>query len=241
MVFHSVNKWMSEAAAKIPDSENAAVFMRHSERYTDPVDGNYDNLLLTPNGIKMANETGASLDRQIRFLRCSPIERCRQTICETIRTVQKEYTKNIHYDSDGNPLIKEITEFKELLGDPSPIECGGVGWFEYFHYLQEHDINATRGISLESEAKRILDTFFEETLDLKENISTVQNSKTLDLVCSHDGHVVILASALFNLKTETVWTEQWCSYAEGIFFYGNRKDFTAMWRNQTKRFKNFLL
>ncbi|MBO4319110.1 MAG: histidine phosphatase family protein, partial [Treponema sp.] len=85
------NEWMTKAASELPDDKSAVLFMRHCERYTDPPDGDYSKLLLNPNGIKMANDIGASINRKIRLLRSSPIERCKQTIREIIKFVPQEY------------------------------------------------------------------------------------------------------------------------------------------------------
>lgn len=222
---------MTEAAARIPAGVPAVLFMRHAERYSNPPDGDYSRLLLTPAGIQAANAIGASVDRRLGVLRSSPVERCRQTLREIVRCVPPQFAP------EGD--IRTCPEFCELLGDPSPREEGGVGWYEYFHYLQLHDTAGSRGITLEAEAGRILDAIFRET-DSNGDGGSGKAADALSLICSHDGQVVILASALFGLKTGTAWSEAWCRFAEGIFFWGRRDDFTALWRGQERRFRNFL-
>ncbi|HBG66266.1 MAG TPA: hypothetical protein DDW78_07325 [Treponema sp.] len=222
MTFASRNPWMTAAAAEIPDGIPAVLFMRHEERYGNPPDGDYSKLLLTPEGVRSANATGASIDRKLGVLRSSCVGRCKQTLQEIVRSVPAPFAP------DGQ--IAECREFSELLGDPRPKEEGGIGWYEYYNYLQLHDAAATRGVTLEAEAGRILDALFRETA----------GSRGLSIACSHDGHVVILASALFGLRTGTTWSEEWCHYAEGLFFYGERDDFTALWRGQKKRFRGGL-
>lgn len=231
------NEWMTKAASEIPDDQSAVLFMRHCERYTDPPDGDYSKLLLTPNGIKMANDIGTSINRKIRLLRSSPIERCKQTIREVIKFIPPEFAPT------KDTEIKTSKDFFELLGNPSPKESGGVGWFEYFHYLQEHDVEAAQGISLEAETKHILDAIFAETLDSREAASYTDDSSTtapLDLICSHDCHVIVLASALFDHKTDMSLTSKWCQFAEGLLFYGSRRNFTAFWRGQKKTFVDYM-
>ena len=248
-------------AEELPTKEDITLFMRHSERYDNPPDGDYSHLLLTPNGIKESNKTGRSIDRKIGIVKSSPVERCRQTLFEILKFVKKDYLPKENFSSrEGIPSSKR---FSDLLGDPSPVEQGGVGWYEYYHYLQIHDVGSARGVTLEMEAKKILDAIFEETNEkhsetseeklykksssssaARETSSSNSLSKKegkLNLICSHDGHVVILASALFNLKTQLKWTKEWCQYAEGIFFYGNRSHFTAIWRNVKKEFINYLM
>ena len=256
MTFDAVNPWMTEAAARIPAGVPAVLFMRHAERYSNPPDGDYSRLLLTPAGIQAANAIGASVDRRIGVLRSSRVERCRQTLREIVRCVPPQFAP------EGD--IRTCPEFCELLGDPSPREEGGVGWYEYFHYLQLHDTAGSRGVTLEAEAGRILDAIFRETDGCFAATDSLADGGTgaadsdscadsgngagtggttgggLSLICSHDGQVVILASALFGLKTGTAWSEAWCRFAEGIFFWGRRDDFTALWRWQERRFRNFL-
>ncbi|MCR4939759.1 MAG: histidine phosphatase family protein [Treponemataceae bacterium] len=238
MKFYSTNPWMTEAAAQLPDKEPAVLFMRHAERYSDPPDGDYSKLLLTPQGIKMARDIGSSIDRKIRLLRSSPVERCKQTLQEIVDSLPQGSKP------DEDTEIKVSRLFSDIIGDPRPQEEGGVGWYEYFHYLQNHDIKGSRGVTLEEEAKQILDSLFKETLDSPEAQEEKEGWKEkplLDIILSHDGNVVILASALFGLKTDLKWTKEWCQFTEGIFFYGTRKDFTALWRGQIKRFVDYLV
>ena len=56
MNFYSPYPQMTSDAARIPDDVNAKLFMRHSIRFENPPDGNYDALLLTQEGIELAKE-----------------------------------------------------------------------------------------------------------------------------------------------------------------------------------------
>jgi len=235
---------MTKTAAMLPQEEPVAIYMRHCERYTNPPDGDYSKLLLNPNGIQMAHDLGKSIDRKIRVYAASPVERCQQTIREILKTLPSSCAP------EAGSKIKLVEEFANMAGDPRPKEVGGVGWYEYFHYLQKRDVKACRGVTLEMEAKPIIDAIFRETLDSKEAKNFSLNGQEeengegqapLDLICSHDGHVVILASLLFDFKTPPYWSQEWCQYAEGIFFYGSRRNFTAIWRNQIKTFTDYLL
>ena len=46
---------MREDALKLPEDRNVKVYMRHSIRFDNPPDGDYSKLLLTPEGIEIAN------------------------------------------------------------------------------------------------------------------------------------------------------------------------------------------
>lgn len=219
---------MTQTAKHLPDNQRVALYIRHCERYTDPPDGDYSKLLLTPTGILQANKMGESIDRKIGICAVSPVERCQQTMREILKGVQKPYAPD-----EGTQIIP-VEAFAHMTGDPRPKEVGGVGWYEYFNFLQNGDSKGTRGVTLKDEVKPILDGIFNTTL-------TSPDSHVLDLICSHDGHVVMLASALFDFKTPPYYTDEWCQYAEGIFFFGTRNNFTAIWRNQTKTFTDFMI
>lgn len=45
-------------------------------------------------------------------------------------------------------------------------------------------------------------------------------------------------SVLFGLKTG-LHGENWCRFTEGLFFTGERDDFTGYWRGEKKRFLNW--
>ncbi len=238
MTFNSTNLWMKDAAKEIPDGVNTVAFIRHAERYTNPPDGDYSNLMLTPNGIKMANDIGSSIDRKIGIMRSSPVGRCMQTVQEIIKCVPDNFKPDNDISNDKEKLTSH--SFCHIQGDPRPKEQGGVGWYEYFHFLQIHDTQGSRGITLEQETKTILDAIFSQTLDSKQRPAQTEKGM-LDIICTHDSHIVIMASALFGLKTQTDWSEEWCKWAEGLFFFGTRNNFTAFWRGQKKEFSNYLM
>lgn len=56
---------MTLDAARLPEDANVKLFLRHAIRYDNPVNGDYSALLLTPEGIRMAQEIGKSLDRPL--------------------------------------------------------------------------------------------------------------------------------------------------------------------------------
>jgi len=224
MNFYSPYENMIAAAKELPEDKNVKLFMRHSIRFDNPVDGDYSKLLLTPEGIELAYKIGNSIDREVGLIRSSRVERCQQTAKELYKGLKDEYK------TPESANIIPQKEFGSVLGDPSGKENGGVEWFEYYHYLQIGNLEGTRGVSLEMEASRLLDAIF----------SQQSQGCKVDICCSHDSHVVILASALFDLKTG-MHGDNWCGYTEGIFFWGKREAFTAIWRGEKKEFKNLYL
>jgi len=217
MIFNSICKEMNADALELPKDRNVKVFMRHSIRFDNPPDGDYSKLTLTPEGIEIARALGASLDREIGRLEASPVERCRQTAQEIARGAGIE-----------EPVVTVDMAYTGGLGTDRAWTEKQIGWYEYFYSLERGITDKTCGFTLDALAGPVVDRIFE----------TGGEPGKLDIICSHDGHVVTLASALFGFKTG-LHGEDWCRYTEGIFFYGTREDFTAVWRGEKRRFINW--
>ena len=222
MNFYSPYPQMTSDAARIPDDVNAKLFMRHSIRFENPPDGNYDALLLTQEGIELAKKIGESIDRPLGKCASSTVKRCGQTVEAITSGMRPDLKKGF-----AKEKVLRLAPFSSLVID-SAGGLTGIGWHEYFNALQTGDTVTSRGVTVEQEAASILDGIF----------SVNGEPGTLDLLCSHDCHVVVLASALFNLKTG-LDGHDWRRYTEGLFFYGTRDDFTALWRGEEKNFVNF--
>ena len=208
---------MVRAAAELPKEANVKLFLRHAKRFDNPVNGDYSKLLLTPEGILMAQKIGRSIDRPLGHFYASSVERCRQTIREIAHGAGVE-----------EPNIISLEVYSGSAGAYRAQEEHHVGWYEYFYGLQRNIPEYTWGATLYGEARPVVDAIF----------SDPGEEGQLDLICSHDSHVVVLASALFGLKTG-IHGENWCGFTEGLFFAGTREDFTAYWRGEKKRFTNW--
>ena len=217
MIFNSICAAMREDALKLPADRNVKVYMRHSIRFDNPPDGDYSKLLLTPEGIEIANRIGRDLDFPVGYFYSSPVERCIQTATEIAKG------KGIE-----NPVIEKVREFAHLEGLGHAQNDLGIGWYEFYYGLQRNIPELTGGITLKEAATPIIDKVFE----------VPETDKALDVICSHDSHVVTLASALFDFKTG-INGEGWITFTEGMFIYGTRDDFTALWRGEEKRFVNW--
>ncbi|MCR4793186.1 MAG: histidine phosphatase family protein [Lachnospiraceae bacterium] len=217
MIFNGICETMTSDALRLPEKGNLKVYMRHSIRYDNPPDGDYSKLLLTPEGIEIANRIGRELDRPIGYTYSSPVARCMQTVTEICRGA-----------GIMDPDIKSDRGLVHLEGLGRAQSEFGIGWYDFFYGLQNNMPELTAGISLVEAARPIIDTIF----------AVPESDDSLDVIVSHDSHVVTLASALFDLKTGR-HGENWCGYTEGLFFYGNRKDFTALWRGEERHFVNW--
>jgi len=214
---------MNKDAKRLPKDQNVKLYIRHSIRYDNPVNGDYTKLLLTPEGIEAAKTIGKSIDKKIGFCGSSSVKRCNQTIQYILEAMPQGLKENAK--------IETLKTLAVMKGNPNPKEMGGCGWYEYYHYLQERVPEKTGGVTLEEEVKPILDCIF----------SHGGMGNTLEIFCSHDSHVVMLASALFDFKTGIQEHDNWCKYTEGLFFYGTRERFTSLWRGEERQFDNYLL
>jgi len=208
---------MTEDARKLPKNTNVKVFMRHSKRFENPVNGDYSKLLLTPEGVELANRIGRSLNVPIGYIYSSPVKRCIQTASEIAKGAGIE-----------EPCVEIVQGFADLIGIRHAQDDLGIGWFEYYYGLQRNLPEHTGGAVLRDVALPIIDTIF----------SLPASDNSFDIMCSHDSHVAVLASALFDFKSG-IHGENWCEYAEGLFIYGTRNDFTALWRGRQRRFINW--
>lgn len=223
MKFYSNNTQMITDAETLPEGKNIKIVMRHSIRFDNPPDGDYSKLLLTPEGIELAKKIGASIERPVGACAASKVERCNQTVEAILCGIDSSLKPE-------NIIIDRRDELCAMKGNPGPKESGGMGWFEYYIALQNRDLKGSGGITLEEECKPIIDYIF----------SAGGEENKLDIFCTHDGHIVMLASYLFDLKTG-LHAENWVNFTEGIFFYGTRENFTAVFRGETRSFKNILM
>ena len=210
---------MASDAASLPKNENLRVYMRHSIRFDNPPDGDYGPLLLTPEGIEIANRIGRDLDIPIGNLYSSCVKRCVQTATEIAKGA-----------GITEPVVEEVPELGHIVGFDHASKDLGIGWYQFFYGLERGNMSLTGGTTIEEASLPIIDRIF--NLPSKEG--------ALDIMCSHDSHIVILAGMLFDLKTG-LKGENWVGYTEGLFFYGDRDDFTAFFRGHKKRFKNFMM
>ena len=76
MRFDSTCSEMVYDAGRLQEDANVKLFLRHAIRYDNPVNGDYSSLLLTQEGIRMAQKIGRSIDRPLGSLCASTVERC---------------------------------------------------------------------------------------------------------------------------------------------------------------------
>jgi broad specificity phosphatase PhoE len=176
------------------DSRNIAL-IRHTERYEIP-DGELGNdVNVTPNGIKMANNFGKLLkNKNLIKIFTSPVKRC----VHTAERIVEGYGQNIDiYASSmlGNPsaYIKDSKIAFERMNETSFING----------YLDLINGKGRPGFYSLQEGSERLDNFLKET----------SSENGITLYISHD--IIILYYIFF--KTKKVYSkENWLDFLDGI-------------------------
>ena len=211
-------------AESLPPNVNVKFIFRHSIRHNIKHGDSYENACLTNEGIALAQSFGKSIEYRIGYVASSDIKRCVQTL-ENILVARNESKKiNISHDILGSVHIKEYqlaNQTISLLGKlRNVIFC-----------MQQNDLPGLNNIEIC--AKILLDYIFTNGNELE----------TIDLFCTHDFQLAILAAVLFQYATNefSIQTELWPMMMEGMLLYGTRNKFTCVWRDCKKNFVNFLL
>ena len=199
------------------------LLIRHSLRPTLKGSIDPDGVNLSVQGKEKAILFGRQLDYPIRHCYSSYIQRCVDTI-EYILLGTKQY-KQITLKGC---LSDDVFTYKKIASE----------------YIKEKSLKkAVFNIcfanhlplgfkDLESCGKMLLDCLFED----------LDDPHYIDIFCSHDYQLAILVTLMFNsnITVESI-TELWPEMLEGLYFHGFRNEFYCSWRNEKKRFVNFLM
>ncbi len=223
MSISSIYDHMELASKDIPIDQNMKIIMRHSIRH--PIDSveNQSEVELTNEGKALAMHFGRSINRTIGFLGSSDARRCIQTLDCISKGANAQSEINImnHQLRDPHALDGRVCEesFKKL-----PVES--------IFYRLKNGIRLPGFRTLIESVKIMLDGIF----------SYGNRENTLDLFCTHDFQIALLASDLFDFgePIDDRTGSEWPMMLEGIIFTGNRNCFKAYWRNNTKIMENYL-
>lgn len=224
MIISSIYEHMDLSTKDIPKNKIIKIILRHSIRHSITSSGNQLNVELTNEGKALATHFGKNIKRKIGFLGSSDAKRCIQTL-ECI--------------AKGANTTMNINIMNHQLRDPHVLyeeSCGNS-----FNELSSEEIisRLKKGIQvpglrkLKESVKLILDGIF-----LFGN-----NENTLDLFCTHDFQIALLAADLFDFgeTKDNAINDEWPMMLEGIVFTGERNNFNVFWRNKTKIFDNYLI
>ena len=199
------------------------LLIRHSLRPTLQGCKEPDLVTLSSQGIEQAYFLGKHLQHSVRYCYSSYVPRCIQTLvyilkgAEQSRKIDLEGCLSDDVFTDKKVASDYIRQrsLKESVFNICPPRTVPVGF---------KDINTC--------GKMLLDCIFKD----------IDDANSIDIFCSHDFQLSILVTLMFNenISIESI-TALWPNMLEGLSFHGERNDFNCIWRNEEKRFTNFLM
>lgn len=198
------------------------LLLRHSIRPSLQGSKIPDLVPLTDEGKQKAYKLGQQLPKPIRYCYSSFVPRCIETL---------------DYILKGANQHREI-KLEDCLSDGVFTDKKIAGKYIREWSLKEAVFNICSPKTLplgfkdiELCGKMLLDCIFID----------IDNPDSIDIFCSHDFQLAILVTLMFNENvTIDSITSAWPEMLEGISFYGNRANFTCVWRNEEKNFINYL-
>lgn len=222
MKINSLYPSMVHGAGMIPFGQNVKLIIRHSFRDSLRDKDDPDKVPLNSKGIECAELFGKGLEYNIGGLFSSRIVRCQQTI-ESIckgKGIQKAIAVDGQWLTDVH-ITDEIQIQKTFLNIGSMKKALSI--------LSNGEI-VSGFTSIEVATNRILDYIF----------SRGNTDNTVDVFCTHDVIIMMVIVHLFlGPASHEVIRSNWPEMLEGLFFWGNRDDFTVIWRGEMKRFLTF--
>jgi len=212
---------MVRTALLIPADVNVKLIIRHSMR-PRLKDCEYpDEVLLNTQGIEAAKKMGKGISYSIGNLYSSHIKRCQQTL---------------QYIQEGAGIDKKIQVEQDILGEVFFNNKKDCDAFLRNHslretvYLLKNGIEIPGFVSIYNIVNRMLNFIFKD--------DSIPN--TLDIYCTHDFHIALLLTTLFDdITTIEDIRMNWPEMLEGLFLYGTREDFYCLWRSKLKRIQSF--
>lgn len=208
-----------ETIRSLPDDADAAVFLRHAERF--PILAATDHTLaeLTPDGLAAAEAFGTRVDGfdRVRIFH-SPVKRCRQTAEGIARGVE----------STGLPV--EIAGPAEALGVDyilDPAETARLATLHGDHFIRlwfSGQVEAAVIRAPDQIATRKL-AFLTQRLQ-----EPCAHGRRLDLHVSHDWNILALRELLCGVRHEEAG---WLNFLDGVAFSSAVAGLRAVYRDRT--------
>jgi hypothetical protein len=214
---------MEESAKLCPNGQNIKILIRHSIRQEISMSTNteeIENAQLTREGRKMAERLGESLNVNIGTISSSCSQRCIDTCYEIINGFNKNHIKYnytiLKTEMLQRPHCKNIPEEHETWKN-----LGMEGVFDCF----ANDVEALGFHNLETSSNHIIDYIFE----------TGNKDNTIDIFCTHDFQLAMLLLFFSRKRYEYKQmlfdrSDNWPFMLEGMFLWGNKNNFNALWR-----------
>lgn len=214
---------MSDDSLAIPNGVNVKMVFRHSFRDTLQGKDNPDAVPLNEEGKRAALEFGMGIYPEIGQMHSSFAPRCIQTL---------------EYINMGKRSNIPIVVSKEILGEgftmnkklaDQSFKLGGS--LKGIVYRLVHEVAVPGFYPIRLTTKFMLDYIF----------STGNDDNKIDLYCTHDFHIALMISLIFDINKLTDIVSQWPRMLEGFWVWGNRDDFYIVWRGQYRHLVNYLI
>ena len=213
----SIYESMQRSANLCPGNENIKLVIRHSIRQDMGNDAANYKAMLTREGIELAKRFGKELDTPIGSVSSSFSQRCVDT-CESILSGN---SRKIEIRRTG--ILQTVQNNDDTLSEESFSKYGVEGIFNAF--VEKKQLPGLN--SLEFSVNKILDYIFK----------TGNRKNTVDIFCTHDFQAAMILLFLYenNAENRKKLFENWIYMLEGFFIYGNRENFTLIWRGICSR------
>lgn len=222
MIIRSIYDEMEKSAAFVPGNVNAKLVFRHSIRPTLKGCDNPDEVPLTQEGVCLAYSFGREIDMEIGFVGTNRVKRCSETVRIMLEARLQDTEKIVFSDALSFPFVNDSALLKKSTNEKMSLKN---------LVLRMNKGEIIPGMkSLDDSVRGILDYIF----------SVGNRVNMLDLFCTHDFQIMMIASLLFTRYDSKEEIEgNWPRMLEGVFFWGERNDFYCSWRGEVKHYTDF--
>ena len=222
MIIRSIYEEMEKSAAFIPGNVNVKLVFRHSIRPSLKGCDNPDEVPLTQEGVCLARFFGREIGMEIGFVGTNRAQRCCETVARMLEARHQDTNIIVISDALSLSYVKDSALLKTSTSGKMSLKN---------LVLKNNKGEIIPGMnSLEDSVRGILDYIF----------SVGNRVNMLDLFCTHDFQIMMIASLLFTRYVTREEIEgNWPRMLEGVFFWGERNDFYCSWRGEIKHYLDF--
>lgn len=204
---------LEPALAQIPQDRPVILFTRHSLRELAPNNGvpSYD-LPLTPEGVLLAEQWGATLGKKISAFYSSPVGRCVDTALAMARGAGLELV------IEQTKVLVEPGCFVHSIRHVGPLflQMGPVAFANHHlqHMMDEGILSPKEG------AAKLIEHFYQS-----------QQQQTAGNLIVHVSHDTIIAAFIYHLLQKTqINEEDWPWMMEGAWLWFDNSSLYYLWR-----------
>lgn len=222
MITRSIYPFMETDALSIPNDANIKLLIRHSIKDTHLQTNGINDQLLTKEGEICAQYFGRHIQYELGVLYSSNFKRCIQTIENILIGRQEKRTVEVEDYLLGSLVCPNSNLCQNVIKE--------LGLKEFLSKMVNN--SSIQGFpSLDNCMKEILDFIFQ----------TGNKQKTIDIYCTHDIHIAMIISQLFNLTLTKDIKNNWPMMLEGMYLWGKRNNFYCTWRGSRGHFTDYAI